>query len=143
TYNTWRGISTVKARTGPTKQNEDAQIALRALTALATAAWQALTDAQRSLWNHYADTHPDPDWTGNPQRLTGYNWFIRINVRRQLIDQGIEAAPPEDPCLLRLYALWGEYYPPMITFTWTAVPEPPADQYYVEIYHVGPHSAGA
>jgi len=142
TYNTWRGISTVKARAGPTTQYSADQVALRAKTALATAAWKAMTDAERSLWNHYADTHPDVDWTGNPQRLSGYNWFVRINVRRQLLGLAIS-----DPCPTAIvdYSIKTLTVTGSAVFTlvnWDIQNWPPVWETAIEVYLVGPHSPG-
>jgi len=142
TYNTWRGISIVKARAGPATQYSDDQVALRALTALATASWQSITEAQRNAWRHYANEHTDIDWTGNPQRITGYNWYIRINVRRQLVGEAIEITPPthsptEAITGLELIKVLIPWY---LTWTDQGVYSP-ASLYY-EVYIAGPHSPG-
>lgn len=141
-YVTWRGIHVVKARAGPTIQYSAAQVALRAKAALATASWQALTDAQRDLWYTYANAHVDVDWTGNPQRLTGYNWYIRANVRAQLLGAPIRTSPPTvvvDDLLTDLVASAGGGG---LIITWNYDPWPPQAGLYLEIYGVGPHSPG-
>lgn len=142
TYNTWRGISTVKARSGPTTQYSDDQVYVRGRARLATLLWQARTDAQRDAWNHYANEHADIDWTGNPQRLSGYNWFIRINVRKQLLGLGFQYTPPTvalaysiaDIDLMRPYT--------EVKVIWTPQYEPPYEDLYIECYMLGPHSPG-
>lgn len=106
-FNTWRGLHTVRKRSGPTTLYSEDQLFLRAQAAQCTHRWKEISDAQRSAWNVFAASHPDPDWTGQPKRLSGFNWFIRINVRLLLIywDQdpyhtpgwdGIRDDPPED-----------------------------------------------
>jgi len=142
TYNTWRGISIVKARAGPTTQYSDDQVALRALTALATASWQSITDAQRDAWRQYASEHLDSDWTGNPKRLTGYNWYVRINVRRQLISLAIEVLPPTEPVTYSITGL--RYTNPIddLHIRWDVLPWEPQGEQYIEFYIVGPHSPG-
>jgi len=142
TYNTWRGISTVKARTGPTTQYSSDQVALRAKTALATAAWQALTDSQRAAWHNYAVQHVDVDWTGNPQRLSGYNWFIRINVRRQIIATGIENDPPDTPFSYAFEGFSVYWDNPFIRTLWTPQYDFLDTSCQVEVYVAGPHSPG-
>ncbi len=142
TYNTWRGISIVKARVGPAKQYEAAQVAIRTKAALATASWQGLTNAQRDAWYDYANAHVDVDWTGNPQRITAYNWYIRANVRAQLLMEPIREEPPTavvDDGLTDLITIPGPAY---IIITWNYHPSPPQDFLYVEIYGTGPHSPG-
>ncbi|MCK4298945.1 MAG: hypothetical protein KAX80_05400, partial [Planctomycetes bacterium] len=142
TYNTWRGISIVKARTGPTIQYSDAQVALRALTANVTAAWQAATDAQRAAWDQYANNHLDIDWTGNPQRITGYNWAVRINVRRQLLGQPIEPVPPTYVIDIGLTDLEAEPTNGNIVIYWDLYPFTPPPQLLVEFYGTPAHSPG-
>jgi len=142
TYNTWRGISIVKARAGPTTQYSDAQVALRALAALATTSWQSITDAQRNAWHDYANTHTDIDWTGNPQRLSGYNWYIRINVRRQLLGQAIGTSPPTIVYDSYVSLLTAVDIPPGLSISFSTMPGFPAFTEYVELYGHGPHSPG-
>lgn len=142
TYGTWRGISVVKTRKGPTKQYEDDQVAVRNKATVATAAWQAMTDAQHKLWNDYADGHPDVDWTGNDKRLTGYNWYVRINVRRQLIGLGTTTTLPVDPVTYQFDGLNMTGAAIDLTFWWTSTYWAPLGQQYIEFYIAGPHSNG-
>lgn len=93
-YNTWRGRSYVKAYTLPQILFSDAQIAARAITTLCTTRWHAITDAQRNAWEAYAVGHPLPSWTGTPKRLTGYNWFIKLNWFCQARLAAINDDPP-------------------------------------------------
>ncbi|GAH82119.1 unnamed protein product, partial [marine sediment metagenome] len=143
TYNTWRGINIVKARAGPTKQYEDAQVNVRTKAAAATASWQSLPDSRRALWATYANTHADVDWTGNPQRITAYNWYIRINVRRQLLDQGIGQYPPAIVFVTNLQTLTLEDMFGFLQANWTHTPAAPPAFTYAEFYGCGPHSAGS
>lgn len=97
TYNTYRGRSYAKTRVGPSQQYSARQVAIRAFTAQATSLWQTMTSSQRSLWDRFAAEHPDQDWTGSPKRLTGYNWFVRINC--VALDAGLSTFvdPPTYP----------------------------------------------
>lgn len=142
TYNTWRGISIVKARSGPTTQYSDAQVALRALAALATTSWQGLTDAERHLWHLYAADHTDLDWTGNPQRLSGYNWYIRANVRAQVLGKPIREAPPTVILDRYIRSISTVPQPLSIVVLWDIEAWPIGGDLHVEIYGTGPHSAG-
>jgi len=141
TYNTWRGISIVKARTGPLKQYEAAQVDVRTKAAAATASWQSLTDAQRAPWYDYANAHTDIDWTGNPARLTAYNWYIRINVRRQLLGIAIRTSPPDVAPDARMLTLTATGEPTRAHIQWTMTPWAPLADLFVEIYGAGPYSA--
>ncbi len=142
TYNTWRGISTVKTRSGPTTQYSDAQVYVRGKARLATILWQTRTDAQRDAWSTYANEHADIDWTGNPQRLSGYNWFVRINVRTQILGQGFRTAPPTHAITYSIADLAIANPFTDVKVLWTPFYEPPYTDLYVECYMLGPHSAG-
>jgi len=142
TYNTWRGISIVKARVGPTIQYSDAQVAVRDKAAAATTSWQGLTDAQRDAWHDYALAHLDVDWTGNPQRLTGYNWYVRANVRAQLVDADIRESPPEYIITRRIYNTFATPIGPGLAIYWSHTPLSPPPELRIDIYGAGPHSPG-
>jgi len=92
-YNTWRGTSYVKAACGPCQPRSSRQLAIRALSTRFVRGFQALGQAAIDAWNVYASAHPEIDWTGNSRRITGSNWFTRLNVR--LVDMG--QAPITDP----------------------------------------------
>ncbi len=97
TYTTLRGVSVVKARKGPATQYSSKQVAVRARTAEITALWQSLSPSQRADWNSYASVHLCCDWTGQPKRLSGYNWFVRINAPAPLVGTGDILVPPYHP----------------------------------------------
>jgi hypothetical protein len=142
TYNTWRGISTVKTRSGPSTQGTEAQLDIQAKAKACTQAWQALTDAQRHNWRIYSSNHLDPDWTGEDKRLTGYNWFLRINVRRQLFNYAIESTPPTDQCKTNLIDIETYAMPGAQLLTWDTDPHWPVYTHIVDIWLAGPHSPG-
>jgi len=142
TYNTWRGIRTVKTRSGPTREPTPDQLQMLALAHTANAAWRALSDAQRAEWQHYANTHLEPSWTGSPIRLTAHNWYIRIGVRTQMLAQD----PPEDP------PTW-TYTWDITTLTvntgasaywlyWDVSIHPGSTDTYLQIYRTGPLTPG-
>lgn len=96
TYSTHRGTSTVRVRKGPAKQYSTRQIEVRNCTAQSTALWRTLTATVRDLWNQYATDHLCTDWTGSPKRLSGFNWFVRLNC--VLLDSGnspVTLPPPQ------------------------------------------------
>lgn len=138
-YNTWRGISYVKVNTSPTGQGTPLRLQAQATLADVSNDWKGLTDVQRDGWRQYAIDHPVTDWTGNPKRLTGMNWFIRCNVMRSRLGLAIVATAPvvaaPDPVvdlgltqnLLNLEVGWTD---------------PSADTHYVEFRIAGPLSAG-
>lgn len=96
TYTTIKGASVVRSRPIPKTQYSPRQVAIRSHTRLATQRWQSLTQSQRDAWNVYANNHLCPDWTGIPKRLSGYNWFIRINCLAQDAGLSIFDNPPSE-----------------------------------------------
>lgn len=144
-YNTYRGRAIVKTNSGPAIEDQytEARVALRVLTHNATSDWQSMTDAQRALWHKYAVEHLDPDWTGQPKRLTGYNWFIRINVRRQLLGSAISSTPPTSTVLCVCAAPHISVIETVVYIAWTAEGEYTVGQTMVEAWITDAHSAGA
>jgi hypothetical protein len=96
-YNTWRGIHTVKTHTDPAHQDDPKRQAHKAIVQAAGIRWRSLTAAQRAGWSDYAAAHPQLDWTGKPQRIAGYHWYVRIQTVRQDIGEGYDDDPPTLP----------------------------------------------
>jgi len=138
-FNTWRGIAYVKAFCAPAQPRSTIQLQIRAWTTMLVRYWQSLSDTYRAQWNDYAVTHPDTDWSGNPKRLTGANWFVRCSLH--LLQQGIalvETAPivpaPDAPTD---FAAANGILQSIITWTATA-----GTNMAIDIYHLGPISQG-
>lgn len=138
-YNTWHGISYVKAHSGPNQPNSAAQLAARARLVTIGAEWRDLTQAQRDAWGVYADSHPETDWTGNPLRLTGQNWYMRCSIQLNRVGQTSVATPPAiaapDPATGFLLS-----FPVAdIEADWTT---PTDGAHYLDIWMLGPVSTG-
>lgn len=122
-FNTWRGMNTVKAFRSPVQPGSVDQLEMRALLTDATRAWAALTAAQRTGWNDYAELHLESDWSGVQKRLTGQNWYVRTYVFLLLCGA---AAPTTAPTAAAPASLTGAGFayvagpPKKITLTWTA-----------------------
>jgi hypothetical protein len=137
-YNTWHGISYVKAHSGPNQPNTAAQLAARARLVTIGAAWRDLTQVQRDAWTTYAAAHPESDWTGNPLRLTGQNWYIRCNVQ---LDRMGQSAISDPPAVAAPDAITGWAVAKTVndlTVAWTA----PVATDYIDIFGLGPVSTG-
>lgn len=80
-YNTWRGLNTVKQSTAPAQPRSALQMAMRATGVSLARTWATLTAAARADWNIYAANHQETDGMGSPKRLTGMNWYLRLNQR--------------------------------------------------------------
>ena len=81
-YNTWRGRSYVKQHNKIQDGHSETQQTIQAVCAQATAAWQAYGDVDRAAWNSFAAAHPLASWTGQPKRISGYNWFVRCRFNQ-------------------------------------------------------------
>lgn len=141
-YNTWRGINYAKAMATPETQFSDAQIAIRAMTAACTVAWQALTEAQRAAWYVYANAHPSTSCLASRTRITAYNWFVRIGVRRQLLGGAIGTTPPTFEISHQITDLRYETDPLIIYIVWDYPAAYSPTTLYYEVYRSGPHSSG-
>ena len=142
TFNSFRGISTVKGRCPKAPRDSPAQIETRRLAALATAYWKTMTLPQCDVWNDYAASMPEKDWTGQAKHISGYNWFIRINVRRQRCSASIDAALPQNQITeaLSVTSVISEY--DGISIAWSVSPDDFLSPAYLDIRMGGAHSPG-
>lgn len=139
-YNTWRGINYAKAFTAPVQPGSARQLELRGLLTTYTRAWAtSLSAAQRADWIDYADTHLEVDWTGEPLRLTGQNWFVRTNVRLADASLPTISDPPSAPGPGAILDATIAGTAGTFDIAWTT---PSADLYEVECFAEGPISAG-
>ena len=137
--NSWRGISYVKAWSSPAQPRTKIQLQIRAWTAYLIRLWQTIGDTAHDAWNDYAVAHPAIDWTGNPKRLAGVNWYLRCNLR--LLQNGLDiiAAPPAVPAPAAVtdFACSDGVLSSAVTWTPTE-----GTNLLVEIWVHGPHSKG-
>lgn len=138
-YNTWRGTRYAKIQSSPAQPRSSEQLQIRAILSLLSRSWQSLTAAQRQAWSDYAETHTETDWTNTPKRITGLNWYIRLNTRLMLNGWTTIATPPSEPAPPAPTNLEATGGIGQIEITW--------DNYAgtgtsVEIWLDGPHSAG-
>ena len=72
---------------------------VRGLPAAVGPYWNALTDEQRTDWDQFALVPNELDFNslGVQYFLSGYNWFVRANVRRALVDLAPTDTPPSGP----------------------------------------------
>ena len=95
-YNTHRGRSYVKANATPVTQYSDPQVYTRAIMTFVIAKWQALEDADRVAWQDFASENRLCNWTGELVRLSGWNWFAKINFKLYQTGVGMRDHPPDD-----------------------------------------------
>lgn len=137
-YNTWRGISYVKAFSSPNQPNTVLQQLAKQLLASLAAAWQSVSSANRSLWSIYAQNNLESDWTGSPKRLTAMNWFLRCNALLTRLGKATISAPPSVPAPEASADASVAVATGDIELSWT---DPSDTDLSFEVRHVGPLSA--
>ena len=80
---------------GPTPQTEAALI-VRGLISHLGAPWAGMTDQQRQDWTDFGLAPPETDTNslGEIYFLTGWQWFVRVNRRRQSVGLPITTTVP-------------------------------------------------
>jgi hypothetical protein len=138
-YNTFRGISYVKAHTAPAQPRSQKVLQIRAWTIQLVRAWQALDAANIILWNQYAAAHPVLDTMNGTKRLTGANWFVLCNLQRLRMAAAPIATPPitAAPDAPVLFAAANGILQSVCTWT-----SPGGTDKTFEIWLFGPHSLG-
>lgn len=108
TYSHNRGGMYTRARAIPVDPGSAFQLAIRAIVAALTSAWNdTLTAAQRTAWETYAANVLIPDRLGEPRNIGGIGQYIRTNVPRL---QGSLSRLDDGPTVFNL----GEFTAPAI-----------------------------
>jgi photosystem II stability/assembly factor-like uncharacterized protein len=56
--------------------------------------WNGLSSIQKGLWNTFAAANPFTDYWGRTKTLTGYNWFMALNINLWLMEITEITTPP-------------------------------------------------
>lgn len=142
TYNTWRGIRTVKTRAGPAGPATGKRLDMLLLGKAASFNWSDISPDQRALWNAFGSAHPEAQWTGDLKRLSGHSWYVRLWVRVTLIDGTPPDSPPTVPNLCDALIVLAAYDGTFFEVDWAQLPLSGYTTYKVELYRTGPTSAG-
>jgi len=118
-YNTWRGRSYVKAFALHQGEFTPAQIEARSFTGMLTIIWQSLDPEPRAAWQHFADKHLLSSWTGQPKRISGYNWFIKLNYWVQNWDGNYLLFPPSQLECYTFQNVTSYWTSPDLSVTWS------------------------
>lgn len=94
-FSIWRGANYARTFTIPTNPRTARQLSIRAFLTTASRAWNALTDAQRTAWDAFAQLQSRTDVFGEPIKATGINEYVALSV----IAQDLGQAPVSDPPL--------------------------------------------
>lgn len=91
-----KGGSYIRVRAVPTNPNSGRQQTTRTQFGSYASRWSTvLTQAQRDLWNTYAQNHTIEDKIGAQIYINGICWYIMFNTR--LVDAGIAPIPSPPP----------------------------------------------
>lgn len=81
----------------PTNPNSTRQQEVRGALATQSAAWESLTDAQRSAWTTWAQNNPITDPLGQEFMRTGHQAFSGLRARQQDAALTLTDDPPAEP----------------------------------------------
>jgi hypothetical protein len=141
-YNTWRGIHYVKTNTPPSHEGDEKRQIRKNIVQAAAVRWQTISEEDRSAWRYYATTHFDISWTGAPKRISGFNWYVRIQVALQDISIGYVDSPPSVANASYLEDPIAEYDTGFIYVRAAAFHPDDAENYWLDIWSTKPLSAG-
>ena len=136
-FNSYRGMSVVKAKTAPAQSNTPKQLQRRAQTTAISRLWKSLLT--KAAWDAYAIAHPHADGLGSSVRSSGANWFTLVNTQLLRAGQPFRALPPSAPAPAALANFYVALWDGDITVYFD--PEPPATC-RIEIWLQGPVSPG-
>ena len=87
----------IRQKVSPTQPRSPAQLIVRSSFGSFSKAWGGtLSDLQRSGWTSLASSNPVPDQFGNPQVLTGLQFYQRVNRNLHTIGAiRLDDAPPD------------------------------------------------
>lgn len=84
----------LRKRIKPTNALTSARTRARNDLAGASAGWNSLTDAQRAAWNSFAETNLVPNKMGDLVKLSGIDWYVKVNSLQSLAGTAALTAPP-------------------------------------------------
>jgi len=138
-FNTWRGLSVVKASCAPANPRSKAQLDIRSKAVAQSRGWAVESTANRAAWNAYAAVNVETDGMGSPKRLSGMNWYVRLNTRMLFYGLAKVATPPAVPGPSSPLAFAAATGAGSSVVSWTS---PGGTATLCELYMQGPHSAG-
>lgn len=96
-FSIWRGINYARAWANPANPQSERQVRIRGFLSSLVAAWDQLSDIQRSAWRVFASTEVKTSAVGHDYTAPGRNTFIGHNVL--VLDRGLTQVddPPSEP----------------------------------------------
>jgi hypothetical protein len=101
--------------------------------------WQTLTSIKQGWWNDFAAAHTESGSMGTTKRLTGANWYVRLNTRLANIGTAPVDTPPSIPAPNPVTAFDAINGALSFTFDWTQELSPGTK---IEVWSTPAHSPG-
>lgn len=102
-----RGGKYLKTRIVPLNPRTTYQTAVRASLSKFAKGFAGLTEAQRAVWNEAAKLIPTVNSLGVHSVLSGFNYYLQLNLNLQTIGTDQVAAPPTSPAVFPIIDLHG------------------------------------
>jgi hypothetical protein len=138
-FNTWRGISYVKNNTAPAQPRSAKQLLLRSRAIALVRKWQTIGSIKQGWWNDFAATHTETGSMGVTKRLTGANWYVRLNTRLAELGTAPIDTPPAIPAPAGVTGFVLTPGALSFQFNWT---QELTGVCKIEVWICGPHSPG-
>lgn len=94
TFSNNKGGAYLRQRTAPTNPNSTKQQAARGILATVSAAWAALSAANKATWSVWAALHAYPDSLGTMVHLSAQQAFCKANCNRVAAGMSIISTAP-------------------------------------------------
>lgn len=102
-----RGGKYLKTRINPLNPKTAYQTAVRASMSKFSKGFAKLTESQRAVWNEAAKLIPTVNSLGVHSVLSGFNYYLQLNLNLQVIGGTQVAAPPTAPVVFPLVSITG------------------------------------
>jgi len=147
TFGINKGVMTAKVKPNPARRMRTTQPSNRAILGWMSRIYGGLSSTNRALWETWAANHPVVNSMGQSVKLSGHQWFIKLNsVARRIGGVGVESDTP--PLTDLQYsvndfaAVTGSVDPGDIDLTWEVDGDGDAGD-FVEIGIAGPFASPA
>ena len=85
----------MRMRVKPRNPKSQAQMTSRGAFAHISRSWRGLTDFQRGQWNSYAETHYTSNKLGFKRAISGFHWFMKVNMPLYYMGKEVLTDTPE------------------------------------------------
>lgn len=94
TFSNTRGGTVAKRRLSGKKSINSKQLTALNTNKVPVNTWNSLGFGVKEQWNDFASAYDFTDRYGTTKTLTGFNWFMQVNITRLFFSQGVLTIPP-------------------------------------------------